>query len=114
MRFYVHDTEADAQATAEAIDQRAREVFAAQGYTIREDGAVIGKRGGVDNPEGVTRTWDIPRQRLDGKWLLLHPEEHPSATIELAPGLTVLAYVTQDVTAPVENEDAAWFPEPEV
>lgn len=114
VRYLVHATEAEALASAAAIDRRARAVFLAQGYTLRDDGAVIGKVLGVDNPAGVTVTWDVPRQRLtDGAWILEHPETHPSAGFLVSPGVTVLQFVTQDVLAvPVEDADPSWFPVP--
>ncbi|MFD2033056.1 hypothetical protein ACFSKM_27600 [Ancylobacter dichloromethanicus] len=67
MRYLIFDSEAVALDALALIDQRGRDCFAAAGYTVREDGAIIGKRAGEDDPAGITVTWDTPRQRIDGK-----------------------------------------------
>jgi len=112
MRYLVYDTEQAAQTDVVNIDTVARAVFAAQGYSIREDGAVIGKRDGEDDPAGVTTTWDVPRQRMDGKWVVAHPEGHPSAAFQTPSG-TVLELVMAGITAPAETGAPEWWPLPE-
>lgn len=110
MRFLIYDTATEAQSAVTTIDNRARAVFAAQGYTVREDGAVVGKSEGCDDPDGLTTTWDVPRQRLDGKWAVAHPEQHPSAAFQVAPGLPLASYLVTSIDTAVEDESPAWWP----
>jgi hypothetical protein len=115
MRFYVSDTQAAAQGVVDQINVRARQVYAAQGYTIEPDGSVVGKRvsDGMSMPDSAhTETWDIPRQRLDGKWVVAHVETCPGHDFVMDQnGTTVSQYVGQDVSAPIETEDqATWWP----
>lgn len=110
MRFLVYDTAPPAEAAVATINDRARVVFAAQGYTVREDGAVVGKAAGRDDPEGLTTTWDIPRQRQDGKWVVAHPEAHPSAGFMVSPTTTLVEYLTAGLGGAVEDESPAWWP----
>lgn len=78
------------------------------GYLIAEDGGIIGKRQGVSDPlSQETTTWDIPRQRLDGKWVVRHPKHHPSAQNE--ENLALLLGQLGDIT--VEQEQENWWPE---
>lgn len=121
-RCYVFATQAEAVACVERINVRARVVYRLQGYEIdRATGAIIGKCAADGTSmwnAARTLTWDIPRQRLDGKWVVRHCEAVPGATFVLkpldSPPLNVAAYVAQDiavtVTVEVENED--WWPAP--
>lgn len=120
-RYYVFATQAQAQDCIDRIDARARVVYAAQGYTIDADGSIVGKRAsdGIAMPDAArTETWDIPRQRLDGKWIVAHCEAVPGATFVLkptaVPPLTVAAFVAQDIpaTVTVEVENVSWWPSP--
>ena len=123
-RFYVFPTQAEAQACVDRIDARARVVYRMQGYTIdAATGDIVGKRAsdGVAMPDAArTETWDVPRQRLDGKWIVAHCEAVPGATFVLKataiPPLTVLAFVSQDIAATVTVEVAktGWWPMPPV
>ncbi|GLK74686.1 hypothetical protein KHC23_08675 [Ancylobacter dichloromethanicus] len=115
MRYLIFDSEAVALDALALIDQRGRDCFAAAGYTVREDGAIIGKRAGEDDPAGITVTWDTPRQRIDGKWVLAHIEAHPMRDYLLPSGETVLAYVMAAPldAATVEDDDPGWWPAPE-
>ena len=119
-RYYVLETEADAAALVADIDARGRQLFASAGFTIREDGAIVGKRDGVDDPQGVTTTWAIPAQRKDGKWVVPHIEGQGSANTPLtqfnpaAPeGVTVQMFVGQGITATVETASPDWWPSEE-
>lgn len=87
--------EAEALDAVASIDARARIIFAARGYTITAEGDIVGKRAsdGEDVPTSVTSTWDIPRQRADGKWCVVHPEAHPSAEVQVGPSITVVDFV---------------------
>lgn len=111
-RHLVFLSQVEAQAAVELIDERGRACFAAAGYTITPDGAIVGKRDGVDDPTGVTSTWDVPRQRLDGRWVVTHPEEHPMQDYVLPSGDTVLAYVMAEPldAATIEDEAPGWWP----
>lgn len=113
IRYYVLDTEQEAADLVAHIDARARLVFAAQGYTITEDGAVVSRRAsdGADVPGAVTTTWDVPRQRVDGKWCVQHPETHASAQFDIGGGVTVLQFVTTGLSAAIETADPSWWPE---
>lgn len=123
-RYYVFGSQAEAQACVDRIDARARVVYRLQGYQVDDaTGDIISQRvsDGVSMPDAArTKTWDIPRQRLDGKWVVRHCEAVPGATFVLkplaTPPLTVAAYVSQDIaaTVTVEVEDAAWWPAPPV
>lgn len=117
MRHYVFATQAEAQKAVDAINRRARQVYAAFGYQVDGAGAIIGKRGSdrADMPDACrTVTWDTPRQRLDGRWIVAHTETCPGAheIADAKTGLLVWQYVGQDIAAPVEDYDAAWFPPP--
>lgn len=114
-RFYVFDTEQEAIDASVSIENRSRELYAAEGYEIDEDGHIIGVNVGTgeSDPDAQrTEQYAIPQQRLDGKWIIPHPEGMPSAEIERA-GTTVQNYVSQDLTdAVVEESRPDWFPPP--
>ena len=111
-RYLVYDDQAAAQDDLDIINARGRECYAAAGWTIRADGAVVGQRAGIDDPGGVTVTWDVVRQRADGKWVIAHPEGHPFADYDLGGGVTVLSYTMAGIAAPAEEEAAEWWPAP--
>jgi len=110
MRYLVFDTHAAAQAAVDLIDSRGRQVYASAGYTIDASGDIVGKRDGVDDPAGVTSTWGIPRQRLDGKWVVVHIENHPMADYEVSPGVVVKDFALAGITAPAEEHSDSWWP----
>lgn len=115
MRYYVFDTQAAAQSAIDSIDARARTIYQAQGYAVDENGAVIGHRAfdGVPMPDACrTTTFDIPLQRLDGKWIARHIENSaaPDFVVDPATGLTVGEFCTQGLTLRVETDDGTWFP----
>ncbi|MDP4005069.1 hypothetical protein [Methylobacterium sp. NEAU K] len=120
-RCYVFPTQADAQACVDGINARARTVYAAQGYAVDSTGAITGKRAsdGVLLPNAAkTLTWDMPRQRLDGNWVVRHCEAVPGNSFVVdatkTPPVTVADFVAQDIaaTVAVEVEDASWWPAP--
>ena len=121
-RYYVFNTQAEAQACVDRINIRARAVFRLQGYEIdRATGGIIPKRlsDGQSMPDAAqAETWDVPRQRLDGKWIVAHCEAVPGATLVIrptaVPPLTVAGYVAQDIpaTVMVEAENISWWPVP--
>lgn len=117
-RYYVFATQAQAEACVDRINARARTIYAAQGYAVDAvTGAVTGKRAsdGALMPNAVkTSTWDVPRQRWDGKWVVRHAETCPgnAFVIDVA-GTTVGQFVGQDaVTTTVETEAPSWWPAP--
>ncbi|MBT9370263.1 hypothetical protein [Rhizobium sp. CSW-27] len=109
MRYLVFPDLASAAAAVALIDDRGRDCYEEAGYTIRADGAVIGRRDGVDDPAGVTVTWDVPRQILDGRWIVSHPENHPMAEYVLKDGRRVLDAVMVDITAPAAEANEGWW-----
>jgi len=75
--------------------------------------------GGSTTPSvpqpGATRTtaWDIPKQRLDGAWIVLHPENHPSSQDTLPNGQKMVDFTMQGVTySSIEEWTPTWFPPP--
>lgn len=110
-RYLVYDTETDADTACTLIDNRGRPLYAAAGYEIREDGAVIGKDGeGDSDPRGVLEHWAVPRRRADGKWVVAHPEANPMRDYVVGPGLTVLDVIMAGLVAPVEEWAPEWWP----
>jgi hypothetical protein len=114
VRYYVFSTQAEAQAAVDAINARARTIYAANGYTVAADGSIIGKDGdGVDQPDSArTVTFSVPTQRLDGKWIVQHIEQsqQPNFVIDPATGVTVGVWCTQDLISPtIETDDGMWF-----
>jgi hypothetical protein len=114
-RWLVFDTEQEAIDASTAIETRSRELYAAEGYQIDESGAIIGVNvaTGESAPTAQrTERYAIPMQRLDGKWIIPHPEGMPSADIERQ-GFKVKDYVMQDLAAAVvEEQQPDWFPQP--
>jgi hypothetical protein len=93
MRYLVFDTQDAAKDAVELIDDKGRQCYRDYGFSIREDGAIIGTRDGEDDPSGVTMTWDVPRQGEDGHWLVTHPETQPMAGYAMPDGRMVLDIV---------------------
>jgi hypothetical protein len=121
MRFLVANDQAAAQAINDAIEVRGRELFSQFGYGVDEQGDIIGKRvsDGVLQPSAQrTTAWDVPRQRLDGKWIISHPENQAkSTTIVDQQGTLASEYVMQDLAGTViesDPENGTWFPLPTI
>lgn len=77
-RFLVFDAEAEALAIERAIYDFGAQVALAAGYNVSADG-ISGQSSGQTRADAQkTSAWDTPRQRLDGKWIVAHPETHPS------------------------------------
>lgn len=77
MRYLVFDNEqfalgADGKIFAEIVSD-----FESDGGKSDAQGMIGKDKNGVDSPD-KTRTvrWSIPMLRLDGKWVLLHPENY--------------------------------------
>lgn len=111
MRWLVFDTAAEAAAAVATIDARARLVFAENGYTVRSDGAVLGRAAGRDDPAAPTLTWDVPRPRADGRWAVLHPEAHPAGGIPHGTG-TLAEHLAAGLGGTIETEAPGWWPAP--
>jgi hypothetical protein len=109
MRYFVLSSEHEAQAVVDMIDARGRECYIQAGYTVRDDGAIIAQADGQDDPVGVTSTWDVPRQRKDGKWVVAHIEAHPMASY-VVEDKTVLEYVLSGLDWPLEDQSDGWWP----
>lgn len=109
MRWLVFDTAAEAAAAIAAIDARARLVFAESGYTVRPDGAVLGRVGGRDDPAAPTLTWDVPRLRSDGRHVLRHPEAHPAGDRPYGAG-TLAEHLAEGIGGSIETEAPGWWP----
>lgn len=110
-RYLIFDDQFAAMDACDLIDERGRPLYAAAGYEIRADGAVIGKDGeGDSDPRGVLEHWAVPRQRADGKWVIAHPEQNPMRDYVVGPGLTVLDVIMAGLAAPAEEWAAEWWP----
>lgn len=111
-RFLVFASQAEAQAAVDAIDESGRAIYAARGYAISEGGSIVCRRlsdgASVPESQGID-TWDVPRQRLDGKWIISHPENHNSGSI-LINGVPASDVVMTGVTPDsIEEFSLAWF-----
>ena len=120
-RYYVFETQAQAQACAGRIWGRLKAACVAQGYSLDPvTGAIIGKDiAGRDVPDALTSSWDIPRQRRDGRWVVRHAAAVPGRSFVLAPlatpPLTLGAILDADdlaASVTVESDDASWWPVP--
>ena len=114
MRFLIYDTELEAQKSCDDIYAMALQLFVAQGFTV------IGGRVVLDesNPDTIalsqTVRWDEPTQRLDGKWVVAHPEKYSKAQFEFPDGSKSIDYVMAALGAVVVEEDSTdWFPQSE-
>lgn len=114
--YLIFNSEVEAQTANQLIFDTAIPLYKLQGYDS-DVGGLIGKMDGVLNASGGrTSSWDIPRQRLDGKWAIIHPENHPAAQTILPDGskaLDILNSALGVVVKEVNPEDDTWFPLPE-
>lgn len=108
MRYLVFETEGEAWAAEGAISNRARVLYAAQGYGVDEHGAIIGKNaltGELEPDAQRTVRYAIPWQRPDGRWVIPHPEGQAAAQVVIdAQGTKVKDYVMQDLSGAVIEE----------
>jgi hypothetical protein len=106
-RYLVFNTQALAETAQGVIFGDGKTRLSSRGYTLHADGSIIGKVRGVNAPNNQrTVSWDAPRQRLDGRWIIAHPGDQ-SAEWEAIAG-AVLAKVGS-VTA--EEWSDSWFPQ---
>lgn len=110
MRYLIYNSEALAQAATTAIFNTAMQLYTAEGRAVDTDG-LVGTVNGVDAPDkSHTSRWDKPVQRLDGKWIISHPENHPAAEFILPNEATALSVIMAQLGAVVEEERSdAWF-----
>ena len=121
-RYYVFATQVEAQACADRIWSRLKAACIAQGYTVdKASGGIIGKdTSGRDVLGALTLAWDSPRQRADGKWVVLSSAAVPGQTFVLnastLPPLTLAAALAaDDLKASVTvSDDSTWWPLPSV
>jgi hypothetical protein len=116
-RYLVFPTEGAALDAEAKVSARARVIYRAQGYGVDAQGAIIGKdalTGELEPDAQRTVRYAVPRQRLDGQWVIPHPEGQAAADFVInAQGVTVKEYVMQDLAgAVIEAFSAAWFPAP--
>ena len=108
MDYIVTDTFEEANLIERTIFIYGQTLAVNAGYQLTNDGEVIGLNRGLSAPDAqATSSWDIPTQRLDGKWVLLHPKYHPSASD--AEKLAALNAEIGEVT--VETRQTDWFPD---
>ena len=70
MSYYAFPTEAQAVAALAAVEAEIRVVAAEKGFTVTEDGKVVGKNAatGQDVPGAVTVRWAEVLTFTDGTW----------------------------------------------
>lgn len=108
MRYLVYLTEAEAIQAEGIIFEFGKGLAKAQGHTVDADGIhAIGHNLDYSISAGVTTSWSDPRQRADGKWVIVHPENHAvSADANLLSQLmTLLGTISE------EHSDGTWWPE---
>lgn len=120
-RYLVFPSQGAANAAQDKIFTRLANALVARGHSFDPAKGILGHRASDDAPAADvtqrTTRWAVPRQRLDGKWVILHPEEHSLA--KQVPG--VAAQLVQDLDAAVvaksvtvEEYQSSWFPTPKV
>lgn len=118
-RFIVNDTEQESIDSSNIIDERARPIYSQAGYEIDENGHIVGVNVGTgqSDPDAQrTERYAIPQQRLDGKWIIPHPEQMPSAQYVIPgtePPVVLVDHLMAGLTDPViEEYSSDWFPPP--
>lgn len=104
MRFLV----AEDLEVADIVESRLQNKFLAlarrNNYTV-QNGEIVGKRNGVEDFSAQRTTrWDVPTQRLDGKWIISHPEK------KLSNNPNDLTEVMRNISLPIEEFNSSWFP----
>lgn len=119
-RYIVNETEQESIASANILHERAQPVYTDAGYEVDENGHIVGKNVGTGAPDPTaqkTEQYAIPLQRLDGKWIIPHPEGMPYAST-IVPGtdppVVMVDYLMAGLKEPIiEEYDPSWFPPPE-
>jgi hypothetical protein len=117
MRYVVFPTRVAALNGQATAFTRLTTELVARGHSLD---AVLGLRGKLGNdvtdaPLSAQRTtaWADPAQRLDGKWVIPHPEEHPLCQRFAAVKARVVTAIDNAIAGTqvaIEEFSAAWFP----
>ena len=103
--YLIYNTEQEADTAQSIIFEFGKNIAARLGYYTNE--AIHGKKQGISNAStGVTIRWCDVKQRLDGKWLVLHPKYHSAAKDAALLGELMLEL--DPVT--IETKQPDWFP----
>jgi hypothetical protein len=119
-RFIVDKDEKTSLESSAIIHERAGAVYSQAGYTVDEKGHIVGVNADSGKPDPnaqKTERYAIPEQRLDGKWVIPHPEQMPAAgyVVDEETGLTLVEHIMAGFVDPViEEYDPSWFPPPEL
>ena len=109
MRYFVFETQRRAEDCQLAIFAFGKDLATRAGYATNAEG-IIPKRKGRSANGQLVRRWDTPRQRLDGKWVVAHPEKHASFSDPIA--AQMLMNSLPDAVVEVEDADI-WWPAPD-
>lgn len=105
MDYLVYNTAQDAETAQNIIFEFGKQLAQAAGYYVDDD--IHGKKNGVsDATTGVTTRWCDVLERLDGKFVILHPKYHPAAIDQdlLAQLIIQLEPISE------ETKQDNWFP----
>lgn len=109
MDYLVYDTEEEALAAERIVFNFGKLLAKNSGYLT--NGAIHGLKNGVsDETTAITDKWSVVQQRLDGKWVILHPKYHSAAKDPLL--LSGLMDSVGDVV--IEPIGSDWFETKEV
>jgi len=112
MDYLIFDTETQAIAINNAIFEIAKVLYASKGFPVDEDGIISSRDGVFDDAEVKTTSWYTPQQRLDDKWIVLHPRHSAAADTVLEDGtMGIVALMAQLPPQLEETEDTSWWPE---
>jgi hypothetical protein len=105
MDYLIYNTEQDADAAQGIVFEFGKNIAGQLGYFT--NGGIHGKKQGVSNAStGITTRWCNVEQRLDGNWIVLHPQYHPAAQDE-----TLIAELMLELeVVTVETKQSDWFP----
>ena len=109
MDYLIYNTEQEAETAQDIIFEFGKALAAQAGYFV--NGGIHGTRHGISSVETAhSERWDIPRLRLDSKWVVLHPKyDNAAQDAEL---LDALMLELEPFS--VETEQPDWFPIEEV
>lgn len=103
--YLVFDTQADADAAELTIRERGFQIAVLQGHTVMDGVLHFAGATGVG-----TERWDVPQQRVDGKWVVAHPNSYFAAK-DPDNGAAWLAIVMAGVGGTVEAHSPTWWPQ---
>jgi hypothetical protein len=111
-RWLVFNTQGQANAANTVFTNRMLQAYAKLGYTVQGNGVIGRNVSGSNKPQAQkTTNFAVPIRRLDGKWLIRHPETHPIAN-EVVEGVeTWQQYILRDnPSTTIEEEQSSWWP----